>query len=139
MPYRMTFALDLFNGPHERELSDEALNCLLECLFKIDIAYLRKYPNTPLLYQSGVVYMEEPPGQEDFQDIPTCLKMKIADCEDLACWRAAELNIKQNIKSRPYFTKYVRPNGQTLYHILVSRPDIGPQAYEDPSKQLGMR
>ena len=80
MPYRVTYALDLFNGPHERELSRRALGHMLDCLFRIDVDYLRAHPETPSIYRSGVRYMEEPPGQEDWQDIPTCIRMGIGDC-----------------------------------------------------------
>ena len=135
MPYRVTYALDLFNGPHERELSRRALAHMLECLFRIDVDYLRAHPETPPLYQSGVRYMEEPPGQEDWQDIPTSIRMGISDCEDLACWRAAELVVRQNIAARPVFIERRRPNGSYLYHILVRYPD---GRIEDPSKILGM-
>ena len=80
MPYRITYALDLFNGPKERALSHATLNVMLEALTKIDVLYLQAHPEAPRIYQSGVRYMEEPPGQEDWQDIPTCIQMGIADC-----------------------------------------------------------
>lgn len=138
-PYRITFALDLFNPTSPREMSREALNLQLDLLFKIDMLYLRFHPQTPLLYQSGVRYMEEPPGQEDWQDIPTTLRIGMGDCEDLACWRAAELNVKYGIKARPIFREQRRANGTYLYHILVQLPPGYSPSIEDPSKILGMR
>lgn len=142
MPYRVTFALDLFRGDKERELSRESLNLMLETLFKLNILYLRRHPETPLVYQSGVRYMEEPPGQEEWQDIPTCLEQGCADCEDLASWRAAELNVSYGIKAYPFFIEQRRADGSYLYHILVQWPPSPqhPKGYvEDPSKILGMR
>ena len=89
-----------------------------------------------MLYDSGVRYMEEPPGQEDWQDIPTCLKMRAGDCEDLAWWRVAELRVRYGIQAQPTFKCMQRPNGGMLYHIQVQLPD---GRKEDPSRVLGMR
>ena len=134
--WRATLALDLFNGTQERELSRKTLDVMLECLFKINVLYLQAHPEAPWLYQSGVTYMEEPPGQEDWQDIPTTLKFGIADCEDLAAWRAAELNVRQGIAAKPVWRSFPRKDGSTLYHILVEYPD---GRTEDPSRILGMK
>lgn len=136
MPVRITFALDLFNGDSERPESRLALQHMLDCLTAIDADYLRKHVSVPLIYQAGVRYMEEPPGQEDWQDIPTCLAMRIADCEDLACWRAAELQVRHGVMARPFFHEVKRPGGGYLYHILVRHPN---GQVEDPSRILGMR
>lgn len=78
--YRITFVLDLFKGPEEQEVSHQALRTLLMALMYVDIAWLQANPKAPLLYESGVRYEEEPPGQEDWQDIPTTLRMKVGDC-----------------------------------------------------------
>ena len=134
--YRITFALDLFNGPKERELSRKVLGIMLRCLLDIDVAYLQSHPEAPLLYKSGVRYMEEPPGQEDWQDIPTTLRMGLADCEDVACWRAAELQVRFGILAEPVFIEQKRDDGSCLYHVLVRYPD---GRIEDPSKILGMK
>lgn len=134
--YRITFVLDSFQGKHDREQSHRQLYILLQALTAVDEEYLRRHPEAPMLYQSGVRYMEEPPGQEDWQDIPTCLKMRAGDCEDLACWRVAELRVRHGIKAQPTFTYKVRENGGYLYHIQVQLPD---GRKEDPSRVLGMR
>lgn len=91
---RITLVLNLFDGEQERQLSHRTLEVLLHCLTHIDVLYLRRHPETPRLYDSHVRYMEEPPGQEEWQDVPTCLRMGDADCEDMACWRAAELQVR---------------------------------------------
>jgi len=134
--YRITFVLDLFKGAHEQELSHKVLTVMLAALTKVDMEYLRAHPEVPPLYKSGVRYEEEPPGQEDWQDIPTTLKLKVGDCEDLACWRAAELQVRHGIKAMPIFIWKVRPSGGYLYHIQVKLPD---GRVEDPSRALGMR
>jgi hypothetical protein len=163
MPYRVTFVVDLFRGPHELKESHAALQFMLDCLYNINCMWLRAHPEAPRVYASGIVernpgrfvagavpkeltglkrsqlnklkYEEEPLGQEDWKDIPTCLRDGIADCEDLACWRAAELTVRDGIPARPSFTYKVRPNGSYLYHITVLYPD---GSREDPSRLLGM-
>lgn len=135
MAYRITFVVDLFKRG-EQSLSDASLNVMLLALTAIDELYLRAHPETPSIYASGVVYQEEPPGAEDWQDIPTCLKLRWGDCEDLACWRSAELRVRHGIHAVPYFTKQVKSDGSTLYHIMVRLPN---GMSEDPSRQLGMR
>lgn len=134
--FRITFVLDLFNGPRERELSRKVLDVMLQNLFEIDCLYLRSHPEAPLLYRSGVRYQEEPKGQEDWQDVPTTIGMGIGDCEDLACWRAAELAVRYGIQARPIFKEQRREDGSFLYHIVVRYPD---GREEDPSRILGMR
>ena len=134
--YRITFVLDLFKGPEEQALSHEALQTLLMALMYVDMAYLRANPGVPGIYESGVRYEEEPPGQEDWQDIPTCLRMRVGDCEDLACWRAAEYRVRHGINAVPIFKYTKRPSGGYLYHIMVQLPD---GRIEDPSRRLGMR
>ena len=140
--YRITFVLDLFKGAKDRELSHASLKTLLMALMHIDILYLKEHPEVPALIgpggmgPAGVRYAEEPPGQEDWQDIPTTLKLGWGDCEDLACWRAAELRVRHNVQAEPTFIWKLRPNGGYLYHILVRYPD---GRIEDPSRTLGMR
>jgi len=134
--YRITHVLDLFKGEHEQALSHAALKVLLRSLFDIDRLELRADKSIPPLYKSGVRYEEEPPGQEDWQDVRTCLKMGIGDCEDLACWRAAELVERHNVEARPCFVWKKQPGGGMLYHIQVRWPD---GRIEDPSRVLGMR
>lgn len=82
--YRITYVIDLFKGEHDRELSHQTLQALLTALMHVDMLYLKAHPDVPLLYSSGVRYEEEPPGQEDWQDIPTCLKLKVGDCLPLS-------------------------------------------------------
>lgn len=136
MSQRITFVLDLFRPGVDRDLSDVSLRALLECLVNLDEMHLRTHPRTPGLYESGVVYREEPPGAEDWQDIPTTLAMECGDCEDLACWRAAELRVRRGVRAVADFTRETQADGTVLYHIVVRLPD---GSIEDPSRLLGMR
>lgn len=134
--YRITFVLSLFKGERDRPISHKALQTLLMALMYIDMLEIQDDPTTPLLFKSGVKYMEEPPGREDWQDVRTTLAMQWGDCEDLACWRAAELRVRYGIEAKPCFTWKLRENGGYLYHIQVLLPD---GRIEDPSRTLGMR
>jgi hypothetical protein len=135
-PQRITYVLDDLFTPETREMSDGVLGYLLEALTAIDVLYLTAHPETPAIYDSGVVYQEEPPGAEDWANIPMILKLGWGDCEELACWRAAELQVRANVRARASFTKQTQSDGTMLYHITVLLPD---GRVEDPSRQLGMR
>lgn len=132
--YRVTFVVNLFNGPEQRARSGRALEIMLKALTAINLDFLLHNPNTPKLYDSGVIYQNEPRGREDWQDIPTTLLLGNGDCEDLACWRSAELQA-QGIFARPVYRWRKLEGGGVLYHILVRWPD---GRIEDPSKRLGM-
>ena len=134
---RITFVLDLFNGVGDEALSHETLDVLLDALTEIDRNYLLAHPETPALYslRDKLLYMEEPPGQEDWQDIPTCLRMRYCDCEDVASWRTAEAQVRQGLEARSSFSKHETANGATLYHITSK---VGGRP-EDPSRFFGMR
>lgn len=85
----------------------------------------------PALYQSGVRYRREPPGQEVWQLPHQTMALGYGDCEDLASWRVAELRIAgENAKL------VFRRSGRRLWHALVRR---GNGELEDPSKILGMK
>lgn len=106
----------------------------LRALVAQNLVYLLEHPDTPLLYDSGIVYQREPPGQEDWQTIPAMLATMNGDCEDLAAWRVAELQAEG--EHARIITKSKRmPSGRTLVHVLVRRED---GSIEDPSIMLGM-
>lgn len=131
-PFRITYVV---GGDPKGGINPSDLAILLECLTRLGQRYLRDNPGTPSLYKSGVVYQEEPPGAEDWQDIPTSIQLQTADCEDLACWRAAELR-EAGVGADPTFTCEVQADGSRLYHIMVKHPD---GRIECPSRVLGMR
>jgi len=157
---RFTVATDLFDGDQERDLSHTILAHMLVGLTELDALCLRRHPEWPGTYDGQVKYEEEPIGQEDWVDIPTQDNLGTADCEDLACRRAAELNVRHNIPAYPTFVWRRKPNGSYLYHIITARPDMvqdqgslyrwTSQGWrlrpgdmdvptEDPSRHLGMQ
>lgn len=134
--HRIRFHINLFKGVLDRDLSHRALQTLLVALVAIDCDWLKAHPETPDIYDGHVRYEEEPIGQEDWQDIPTCLRLGVADCEDLSCWLSAQYMIRLGLDVWPTFTYKLRSNGSYLYHITDRLPD---GRIEDPSRRLGMR
>lgn len=98
-----------------------------------NLAYLRMYPDTVALKDSGVFYQEEPFGLEDFFDIPVILAQGHADCEDLSGWRIAEY-WSVGLPAEPFVTWQAYDNGDILFHVRVTTP----YGIEDPSAALGM-
>lgn len=131
-----------------------ALKELLDCMVKLNLAYLR-YHSAPPLYASGVVYgrttIWEPIaalylpnkharrdfGKVTFWDpIGNYGGKKRGDCKSLSAARIAEL-IRQGKKAKPVFRFKLRDidrPGVADFHILVMTED----GFEDPSAKLGM-
>lgn len=66
---------------------------LLEATTRIDVDFLRSYGSrVPRLLASGIRWRQEP-GRERFLAIPTVLRQRFGDCDDLAPWKAAELRV----------------------------------------------
>lgn len=125
-------------GYQNRDLSRfyPIVRCL-ETLCDINDWQLRRQRYAPL-YQSGVVYREEPPGEEEWLDIPCLYKQGFGDCEDIACARVSELR-RVGIAAVPCICwKEFDVGGKvvSLVHVLVLLPD---DSIEDPSKVLGMK
>lgn len=112
------------------DLSRRALVHLMAALVKINLLHLssKRYPP---IYHSGVVYERE--SGERWQDVPTLIRGGVGDCEDLACWRVAEL-MNAGVSASPYLRWADNVNG--VHHALVRLPD---GRIEDPSLSLGMR
>lgn len=105
----------------------------------------------PVLYQSGVVFEEEPDHVETLVDALTIVraprpsKLNHAphthwgDCWHLACWRCAEL--QEQGEKATIRVKWAHPN----YHVQVRRtkhvgqPRVDDPFVEDPSRILGMK
>jgi hypothetical protein len=106
-------------------------------LTALNEVYLRAHPQTPSIYEAGVYYQREgktPDGRqkEKWLTVPVMLLIRSRvgfDCEDLACWRAAELRVR----GIPAIA-FARPSS-VGFHILVRYPD---GRTEDPSRKLGM-
>ncbi len=105
--------------------SEEATQALIDGLTAVNAAWLRHH-SAPPLYSSGVTYRRER-GREHWQAIPEVLKRRTGDCEDLAAWRAAELQAAGK-KARAVLIK-IRPR---QYHVVVETP----AGREDPSRRL---
>lgn len=142
------FKVMLFRDLADRPRSQQALLWMLEALCKVDEGHLADRPYPPL-YESGVRYQREE-GTEHWLDIPSVLEAGWGDCEDLACWRVAELR-RQGRHAGPY-VRFRQIDGVFHYHALVMhyRPErrkaaggravvrLVPDHIEDPSRKLGM-
>jgi hypothetical protein len=96
-------------------------------------AALRDGRPFPLLYDSGVRYVREPPGSEVWQIPRDSYASKSSDCEDLgAGWRVPELWLLGETAARPFLKRV----NEQLRHIQVERAD---GSIEDPSVICGMR
>lgn len=171
----VSFCADVFKFQGAQEYSERVLGCLLWALVFADEAYLKGAATPPpALYDSGVYWKAEEPlgvsvcpegvGQELFLGIRQILNQGFADCEDVACWRAAELRMGKvpPKKGMPPFPGHppvtavpcpyrgMKPDGpavlpaffsrktgprETTIHIVVAWPD---GFVEDPSRVLGM-
>ncbi len=129
-------------GMEDRELKRFfPLILSLKCLTQVNEWQLARFALNgnplPKLYESGVYYQEEPPGEEEWLDIPSLYKQGWGDCEDVACARAAELRY-DGIAAVPCIKhRQMIKNGRqiTMVHVMVLLPD---GTIEDPSKILGM-
>ena len=112
---------------------------LLDSLILADMLWFKANPRCPGVYDTPLVYQAEEIGRDDWRDIPSVLEHKGGDCEDLGCYRVAELRFRHGEPAQPYVTsklvKSKRYGTFTLYHIRVKRAD---GSIEDPSKILGM-
>lgn len=130
---RVTFDVQLFVDAADIDRSRKALLGMMHALSYVNLTYLMTHPNTPALYDSGVVYKAEI-GTELWQDIPRTLELGDGDCEDLAMWRCAELNYI-GIRARPYLKWRESGPKASMFHAVVRLPD---GRIEDPSAALGM-
>ena len=108
---------------------------MLEALVMVNLGVLRnKRLGVPPLYESGVRYeREKTRGVECWLDAYTCWHQGWGDCDDLACWRAAEL-ILQGVSAVPVIQ--VQRWKPAMFHIVVG--DSNGRIIDDPSNRLGM-
>lgn len=135
---RIVFELNLFASEGQRVPSERVLTKALELLYTADVEWLRANPTAPGIYESGVWYEREPIPREIWKTVPYCIRDarngKGSDCEDLACWLAAQKLVREGIDARPAFT-YRKIGNLSIYHIVTKLPD---GTILDPSKRLGM-
>lgn len=143
------FVLYAFESEDDRDRSERASLHLMKALIDVNIDWIHAYPETPLLYESGLRYNGQnfQLGQEDWLDIPTALatcwspkekgKEKgrargsprcpaggvATDCKVLVAYRVAELRVR-GIDARPYLVRqgpFRQPNGEIVYgyHVIV--------------------
>ena len=109
---------------------------------RIALRELKANPWIPLLYKSGVQWRRDvcrAPNVEGacerfLSPLQILAEGKIADCDDLAPWRAAEYILGRGIKRDKQARAESRPSN-IGYHAIVVR---GNGKLEDPSKRLGM-
>jgi hypothetical protein len=111
----------------------EALQVLLEALIAIDMIHLIHHPQTPKLADPafGVVYGRT----EEWMSIPSLWLNTFGDCKSLTAMRIAELRRAGKV-AKPVFRFRKNKRGGTDYHILVQ---VGVNAFQDPSKECGMK
>ena len=130
------FKVALFRGDFDQARSQYSLLWLMEALVRINQSHIRQFKHLakdkevpapyPMLYRAGVHYEPEP-GTEEWLDIPNVLAVNggtfpgpWADCEDLACWRTAELREQDRpVKAKPFAKWRLKPDGSYAYHALV--------------------
>lgn len=127
------FELGLFRSERERAYSERVLAILLRALVDANCVFLATHRATPRLYRAGVRYRAERWPRERWKGIAQVLRDGEGDCEDLACFRAAELVVR-GVAAEPIY-RFRRLGRLSVYHILVRYPD---GSLEDPSLLLGM-
>ena len=86
-------------GPFSPAFHFAPLVALLEGVIEVNRLHIRQSLNRaasgagqpiPPLYASGVVYREDPFGQENWGDVLYCLQCGFFDCDRAVLWRCAE-------------------------------------------------
>ena len=138
--YRATFEFGIFNGLDGKDaaLPMRATEHGCDFLFRCNVDYLLAYGDrVPRFHAAGLHYKspEDACGSDIWQDIPTLLGRRFGDCKDLACYRAAELVVRDRVAAKPFVKRRFYPDGFALYHVVVLLPN---GEFEDPSVECGM-
>lgn len=130
---RPQFNIPVFQPGQSVEETLHILRSALRGLQLANVAWLRfNAGKVPPLYQSGVRYLGEE-SDEQWLTIPYVYAARAGDCEDLAAWRAAELNT-QGVNA--FVDVLVRRiDGTWRGHAVVRLPN---GKIEDPAAKLGM-
>lgn len=141
--------LCLFRNERERAYSEAVALRLLDTMVFANAEWLKLHPEVPALYKSGVRYVPEPDAQrfEDWPGVHEIYSRGYGDCEDLAAWRAAELQVNHRGEGADMGSpshvgcaiKRRQRGRRNSYHVVVALkyPD-GRTRIEDPSSRLGM-
>lgn len=123
--------VDSANARFPLPASAEVFEAALEGLTRVNQLLLRTNATPiPPLYQSGVRYRRE--RDDVWKHCLDVIRDGWGDCEDLACWRAAEL--RQSGKPARVRVYKSAPH---LWHVVVQIGDSN--VCEDPSRMLGMK
>lgn len=143
-PARIMAPIFVANSPKHIIMSRDMLRGGVIGLMLENMAWLRAFPQTPLLYDADVIYKPEKRVEnskrvveygEEWQTIPWVIFRGYGDCEDLGAWRAAELRQRFKVNALPYIKVRRMPNGYWRAHVVVQLPG---GKIEDPSAKLGM-
>jgi hypothetical protein len=110
--------------------SPTALVAFLEGMVALNCAIILE-EDLPSVYDVAR-YVREAPGREVWKHAKLVADTGTGDCEDLACYRAAELRVREGEPAR---VDVIRTGARTL-HAVVRRDD---GAIEDVAKALGMK
>lgn len=118
---------------------ETAMHCrnMIDMLTRADQIERIFSPDLPGVYEAGIRYTPDTPGQENWFTIRGALKAGRGDCKVLAAWRVADLR-SRGIAARPAFGwRIIERPGESmlLIHFFVRYPD---GRTEDPSLVLGM-
>ena len=106
-----------------------SINAALQGLVALNKSQMRS-GKIPPLYQSGIRYRRD--AGETWDSCQVCLRRGYGDCEDLAAYRAAELQCA-GIPARAVVMRSSTPG--VAWHCVVRLPG---GRIEDPSRKLGM-
>lgn len=110
---------------------------LCEGVTRCNERWLREQANAgspvPPLYKSGVHYAQE--KREAFLCIPGVLMRGWGDCDDLACWLAAELRYTGRDPGAKVYVRKSRSGVPGRFHAVVKTSN---GTILDPSLKLGM-
>jgi hypothetical protein len=115
-----------------------ALEKLCDVAVDLNVIYLREHPETPQLYSTGILYRLETSRSEDVYTIPFILERGRADCDGLACWRAAEIRLLRGPSrwhSRVRLQRASQDPRERDYHAVVTTRT----GFEDPSTVMLLR
>lgn len=133
--------LGTFDSPIHPDVMAGLIVSWTRALVDTNVVFLSTHRNVPSLYQliarGDVSYKEEEFGFEDFFDIPTILKQRHADCEDLAAWRTAEYRVAgywADVVVTWEALELDTGDIDILFHVRT----ISQFGLEDPSERAGM-
>jgi hypothetical protein len=96
--------------------------------------WILNHKRYPSIYNGRIRYKPEQLGKEEWLTIDKIHERGYGDCEDLACARAAEYQIRGIPAEPDCIAHFVQ--GILVIHIQVHMPD---GSIEDPSARLGMK